>query len=103
VEELVQALKLPEKVRADNQIIEDRRTALCMLLGRLAYPNRLSDMAMKFGWSVERISRISTTILSIIHEMWKHLLKWDHQRLTPARLLQYAQTIERKDAPIGTV
>jgi len=58
---------------------------------------------MKFGWSVEGISRISTTIQSMIHERWKHLLEWDHQRLTPARLLQYAQTIERKGAPIGTV
>ena len=58
---------------------------------------------MKFGWSVERISRISTTIQSMIHERWKHLLEWDHQRLTPARLLQYAPTIERKGPPIGTV
>jgi len=62
VEELVQALQLPERVSANNLIVEDSRTALCMLLARLAYPNRLSDMAMKFGWSVERISRISTTV-----------------------------------------
>lgn len=25
-----------------------------MLLGRLAYPNRLSDLALKFGWPVVR-------------------------------------------------
>ena len=49
VEELVQALQLPERVSANNLIVEDSRTALCMLLARLAYPNRLSDMAMKFG------------------------------------------------------
>jgi len=49
VEELVQALQLLERVSANNLIVEDSRTALCMLLARLAYPNRLSDMAMKFG------------------------------------------------------
>ena len=63
----MQALQLPEKVSADNLIVEDGRTALCMLLARLAYPNRLKDMAMKFGWSVEPISRTSTTIQSFIH------------------------------------
>ena len=83
--------------------MEDRQTALCMLLARLAYPNGLSDMAMKFGWSVERISRISTTVQSFIHSKWKHLLEWDHVRLTPEKLAQYARTIERKGAPIGTV
>ncbi|KAG0640996.1 hypothetical protein HOY80DRAFT_855296, partial [Tuber brumale] len=103
VEDLMHALQLPEIVRAENLIIEDRRTALCMLLARLAYPNRLSDLAMKFGWSVERISRISTTVQSIIHCKWQHLLEWDHRRLTPERLSQYARAIERKEAPIATV
>lgn len=56
VEELVRALQLPEIVSADNLIIENSRTAPCMLLGHLAYPNQLSDLAMKFGWPVEHIS-----------------------------------------------
>ncbi|RPA96551.1 hypothetical protein L873DRAFT_1836727 [Choiromyces venosus 120613-1] len=65
-----------------------------MLLAHLAYPNRLSDLAMKFG---------CTTVQSFIHSKWKHLLEWDHVRLTPERLAQYARTIERKGALIGTV
>ncbi|RPA89080.1 hypothetical protein L873DRAFT_1832100 [Choiromyces venosus 120613-1] len=65
-----------------------------MLLAHLAYPNRLSDLAMKFGY---------TTVQSFIHSKWKHLLEWDHVRLTPERLAQYARTIERKGAPTGTV
>ena len=64
----MRALQLPEIVRADNLIIKDSRTGLCMLLGHLAHPNRLSDLAMKFVWPVKRISRISTTVQSIIHE-----------------------------------
>ena len=94
MEEIVQSLQLPERVSADNLIVEEGRTALCMLLARLAYPNRLSDLAMKFGWSVERISRISTTAQLFIHSKWKHLLEWDHIRLTAERLAEYARTIE---------
>jgi len=74
-----------------------------MLLARLAYPNRLSDLAMKFGWSVERISHISASVQSFIHSQWKHLLEWDAVRLTPAKLFQYANAVRRKGAPIGTV
>jgi len=99
----VRALQLPEMVSAENRIVEDRRTALCMLLARLAYPNRLGDLAMKFGWSVERISRISSTTQELVHTRWRHLLDWDRVRLTPEKLLQYAQAVERKGAPIGTV
>lgn len=99
----MEVLQLPDPVRADNRIIEDRRTALCMLLARLAYPNRLCDLALKFGWPIERVSRISTVTQTIIHEKWQHLLMWDVQRLTPERLALYARTIERKGAPIGTV
>ncbi|RPB00188.1 hypothetical protein L873DRAFT_1901969 [Choiromyces venosus 120613-1] len=103
IEELVIALQLPAIIRADNHIIEDSRTGLCMLLARLAYPNRLSNLAMKFGWSIEHISRISTTIQSFLHSKWKHLLEWDVIRLTPEKLAQYTHAIERKGTPIGTV
>jgi len=103
VEELVNALQLPRIVRAANRITEDSRTALCMLLARLAYPNRLCDLALKFGWPVERVSRISTVVQGFIHDRWYHVLVWDPQRLTPECLARYARAIEQKGAPIGTV
>lgn len=84
-------------------MVEDRRTALFMLLAPLAYPNRLSDLAMKFGWPVERVSHMSTLVQQLIHERWKHLLDWDPICLTPEKLAQYTYTIEHKAAPIGTV
>ncbi|KAG0644697.1 hypothetical protein HOY80DRAFT_1107111 [Tuber brumale] len=103
VEARVRALQLPEIVRADNSIVEDSKTALCMLLARLTYPTRLSDLTMKFGWPIEYVSRISTTIQSFIHTQWKHLLEWDENRPTPQKLVQYAHAVERKGAPISTV
>lgn len=77
VEERVEVLQLPNPIQADNRITEDSRTALCMLLAQLAYPNRLCDLALKFGWPVERVSRISTATQTMIHERWQHLLHSD--------------------------
>ncbi|RPA95821.1 hypothetical protein L873DRAFT_1929634 [Choiromyces venosus 120613-1] len=92
IEELVIVLQFPAIIKADNRIIEDSRTALCMLLAHLAYPNRL----------IERISHISTKVQSLLHDKWKHLLEWDTVRLTPEKLLQYAQAVKRKGAPIDS-
>ena len=103
VEELVEVLQLPNPIQAHNRITKDSRTALCMLLARLAYPNGLCDLALKFGWSVERVSRISTETQTIIHNRWQHLLRWDAERLTPERLVKYGQAIQQKGGPLGTV
>lgn len=74
-----------------------------MMLARLAYPNRLCDMWFKYGWSPERISRVSATIQQFIHDRWYHLLDFDEVRLTPAKLEEYALAIHNKGAPIRTV
>ncbi|RPA93138.1 hypothetical protein L873DRAFT_1855933, partial [Choiromyces venosus 120613-1] len=103
VEALVVALQLPDTIHADNHIVEDSRTALCMLLGQLGYLDRLSDLTLKFGWPVERVSCISSMVQEIIHSRWKHLLIWDAIWLTPEKLVQYAHTIKIKGAPIGIV
>ncbi|KAF7378307.1 DDE Tnp4 domain-containing protein [Mycena sanguinolenta] len=57
VSTLVEALDLPDVVECPQSgIKEDRVTALCMLLRRLAYPNRLVELEMQFGQEASRIS-----------------------------------------------
>ena len=68
---------------------------MCMLLTRLHYPTRLSNIHNHWGWSPERVSYISAAF-SYIHDRWKHLLVWDHARLTPTKLEEYAAAILRK-------
>lgn len=97
------ALQLPNKIQNENRIFEDGRTALCMLLARLAYPNRLSDLWFKYGWSPERVSRIAGAVQLFIHDRWYYLLDFDQVRLTPAKLEEYAHVIHAKGAPIQTV
>ncbi|KAG0137118.1 hypothetical protein HOY82DRAFT_535756 [Tuber indicum] len=77
IERLVWCLEIPEKVSADNMIYEPDGVALCMLLARLTWPHRLSDMHLQFGWKPERVSRITNTLLRFIYNRWHYLLVFD--------------------------
>jgi hypothetical protein len=55
IEALVQALQLPEQIKANNRIKEPAKVALCMLLDRLCTPDCLKDAHLKFGWKPERV------------------------------------------------
>jgi hypothetical protein len=99
---LSEALQLPEYIYGDNRIKEEKLQALCMLLVRLAYPSRLSDLHLQFGWKPERTSRICNTLLKYIYDKWKHLLFFDQHLLSPERLASYTIAIREKDAPLET-
>lgn len=49
-------------------------TALCILLKRLAYPNRLDDMRRQFGLSTSTLSRVINATVRLICDNWFHLL-----------------------------
>lgn len=97
---LALALQLPPIVRCDNDIKVDSMTALAMLLRRLAYPARLVDIELGFGWEATRFSRITRTLAYYIVRRWRHILKFDSRRLTPHRLATFAQAIHLKGAPL---
>ena len=58
VTRLVRALQLPEIIQCSDGIKEYARDALCILLARLTYPNRYTDLCLKFGWEVSHTSRM---------------------------------------------
>lgn len=95
-------MRLPDRIECENQIFETNITALCMLLARLSWPNRLSDLHIKFGWKPERVSRTVNTLLVWIHDRWKHLLVFDAERLTPERLVLFTNSIRQNGAPLET-
>ena len=74
----------------------DALTAMCMLLTRLHFPTHLSNVYNHWGWKPERVSYICSALLHYIHNRWKHHLVWDHARLTPAKLEEYAGTISQQ-------
>lgn len=101
---MANVLDLPYEIKVEeNGIKEPRVTALCMLLRRLSYPARLSDVEMQFGWEKTRYSRITRTTAMLIYGRWKHLLRFDSARLTPEKLQSYADAVQRKGCPLDNV
>jgi hypothetical protein len=93
-------LDLPLQIHAENRTTEPRRDALCMLLARFTYPKRYSDLHLEFGWTPERVSRITSVLCRLIVDRWQHLLTFDHHRLTPRKLREYANIIRKKASPL---
>ena len=66
----------------------------CILLGRLAYPCRFSDLLQRFGRPVPELSLISNTVMNYIYENHQQrLTNWNQTFLNPAKLEEYAQAI----------
>ena len=57
---------MPEEIRCPNGSTADARTALCMLLRRLAYPIQGVDVEMQFGWEASRYLRVSQATASFL-------------------------------------
>ena len=94
-------LDLPEVITVtdSNGIKEECKTALCMLLKRLATPALLVDIEQEFGWERTRFSRITRHVARFLYLRWCHLLYFDPRRFTHERLEMYAYQIHKKGAP----
>ena len=74
---------------------------LCILLRRMAYPNRLQDIEAIFGRRKQDLSVIFNTVLDFIYRNFKHLLSsFDQWWLKVPYLKRYAEAIARKGAPL---
>ena len=61
VHKLVDALDfLPAIQYGVSHIYEDRITGMCMLLHCIAYPSRLVNIEMQFGWEKSHFSRVTS-------------------------------------------
>ena len=75
-----------------------------MLLKRVAYPCRLSDMIPRFGRPVSVISLITNDVMDYIYDVHGHLItQWNQDLLNPVALQRYADAISGKGAPLTTV
>ncbi|KAF7312656.1 hypothetical protein MIND_00279800 [Mycena indigotica] len=103
-ESLVLALDLPEYIICpESRNREDSKTALCMLLARLTHRSRLNDIEMQFGWERSRFSRFTRLMASTIYSRWKHVLRFDPNRLTREKLAYFGTVIHNKGAPTDQV
>ena len=74
---------------------------LCILLRRLSYPCRYSDMISGFGLPVPVLSMVSNDVLDFIYNTHRHrITQWNHNVLNPAALQIYSNVISGKGAAL---
>lgn len=69
-----------------------------MLLRHLSYPIRAIDIETMFGWEQSRFSRVTQTLAAYIWNRWQHLFDFDRERLSYAKLQEFAGVIKQKGA-----
>ena len=98
---LKEALNLPDMFKCIQGTQVSGLEALCVLLRRLAYPNRLSDLCVTFGRSESELSLIFNETLNRIYEEHQHRLTDLEQAWI--RPDEFAQAIQDQGAPLGNV
>ena len=102
---LLEAMQLPPRFTCQQRSICDAMEGLCMLLRRVSYPCRYSDLIPQFGGKpVSVISLITNHVIDYIFETHGHLItERNHNILNPQALQSYADAISKKGAPLTIV
>ena len=98
---LADALGLPETFKCPQRSVAGGIEGLCMLLKRMTYPCRYSDMIYRFGRPVPVLSMVTNQVLDYIYDVHSHrITQWNDQILNPVALQSYADAISRKGAAL---
>ena len=96
-----EVLQIPDSFRCCQRSVVDGMEGLCILLRRLSYPRRYSDMISQFGLPVPVLSMLSSNVLDFACNTHRHRIKqWNHNVLNPAVLQIYSNTIADKGAAL---
>ena len=91
---LSEVLQIPDSV-------VDGMEGLCILLRRLRYSCKYSDMISRFGRPVPVLSMVSNDVLDFIYNTHRHrITQWNHNVLNPAALQIYSNVISGKAAAL---
>lgn len=98
---LAEVLGVPDAFKCSQRSIADGVEGLCILLKRLAYPCRYSDMLPRFARPVPVLCMISNTVLDFIFERHGHrILQCNNTVLNPLSLETYSNAITAQGAPL---
>ena len=98
---LADALQLPDEFVTYNRLIVESIPALCIYLKRFSYPCRYSDMVFHFARPVPEICIITNHMIDWIYNRWHHLLTtYNHNLLSPANLMLYADAVHQSGAAL---
>ena len=97
---LAEALQLPPSFKLNQGSIVDGVEGVCMLLRRLAYPCRFSDMLPRCGCPVPMISMATNHVIDFIYNIHGHRITRLAGTTLCIALETYAQSVEGKGAAL---
>ena len=98
---LADVLGLPATFRCPQRTVADGIEGLCMLLKRMSFPCRYSDMIYRFGRPVPVLRMVTNQVVDYIYQAHGHkIMQWNNQLLNPAALQTYADALERIGAAL---
>ena len=91
---LAEALDIPGTFFCHQGTTAPRIEGLCLVLRRLTYPCRYSDLIPCFGRPVPKLSMIYNVVLDYIYNTHGHRIsQWNHTILDPVSLERYAEAL----------
>ena len=98
---LEEVLQIPPLMKCNQRSVFTGTEGLCMLLKRLAYPCRYSDLIHRFGRPVPVLGMITNNFIDYIYDTHHHkITNWNNDILSPAALQIYADAISAKGAAL---
>jgi len=73
VQEIAGLLFLPKTIKTKSRDVVSNHEALATVLACLAYPGRLHNLTLLFGWSGPSLSRIINYVVTFIARQWAAL------------------------------
>ncbi|CAH3195552.1 unnamed protein product [Porites evermanni] len=91
---LAEVLQIPDSFTCSQRTVTSGMEGLCVLLRRLSYPCRFSDIIPRFGRPVPVLSMVSNQVLDYIYDIHGHrITQWNRQILSQPLLQLYSDTI----------
>ncbi|KAM7287530.1 beta-galactosidase-1-like protein [Ixodes scapularis] len=100
--ELCSALRVPHTIRTAQNVAIPGQEALCILLRRLSYPNRLCDLEGMLGRHSSTLSSATTVVLNHLTSTFGQLTAdlSAHTWLNRASLDEFSEAVRAKGAPL---
>ncbi len=100
--QLAEALRIPKEFVCEQRTVCDGMEGLCMLLRRMAYPCRYSDLIPRFGRLVPEICMITMKVADFLYENRRYkIMEWNNTVLNPECLERYATAIHLRGGALG--
>ena len=100
--QLEEVLQIPALMKCNQRSVFTGTEGLCLLLKRLAYPCRYSDLIHRFGRPVPVLGMITNKVIDYIYDVHHHkITTWNNDILNPVALQMYADAISAKGAALN--